>query len=210
MNATQTRDMFLHVAGVMIDSEEFLTEIDNKIGDGDHGIGMSTGFKGIKKELEGQAFEFVNDVFHTIGMTMLCVMGGASGVLFGTVFISGIVGYENKSDFTLEDFGNVFTTSLAALQKRGKAQVGDKTMIDALEPAVKEMYRLGREGRDIVSGFALSAEAAQKGMEYTKTCKARFGRAKYYGEKAIGLQDAGATSVYIIFDAMAKWAKENL
>lgn len=210
MNAAQTRDMFLHVSRIMIESEAFLTDIDNKIGDGDHGIGMKTGFAGVQKELEGQSFIYVNDVFHKIGMTMLCVMGGASGVLFGTVFISGIVGYENKEEFTLEDFARVFKTSLEALKKRGKAEVGDKTMIDALEPAVRELGRAALCGDDIPEGFAKSAAEAERGMEFTKTCRARFGRAKYYGEKAIGLQDAGATSVYLIFDAMAKWTKENM
>ena len=210
MNGQQVRDMYLHAADVMIGSEEFLTEIDNKIGDGDHGIGMAVGFKGVKESLAGQDFLCVNEVFHNIGMTMLCVMGGASGVLFGTVFISGIVGYQEKEEFELVDFGNVFVKSLAMLKKRGKAQIGDKTMIDALEPAVLALEKAGLAGADIKTGFASAAEAARRGMEFTKTCQARFGRAKYYGEKAIGLQDAGATSVYLIFDAMADWVRRNL
>jgi len=210
MNGKQTKDMFLHVADVMVKSEEFLTDIDNKIGDGDHGIGMATGFKGVQKSLKEQEFQYVNEVFHDIGMTMLCVMGGASGVLFGTVFISGIVGYEKKKEFALEDFGSVFVKSLEALKQRGKAQIGDKTMIDALEPASLALSEGAKRGYDIKAGFAYAAEAARTGMEFTKTCKARFGRAKYYGEKAIGLQDAGATSVYLIFKAMAEWVEKNL
>ena len=210
MNAVQTRDMFLHVADVMVGSEEFLTEIDNKIGDGDHGIGMAIGFKGVRKELEGKEFRYVNEVFHSIGMTMLCVMGGASGVLFGTVFISGIVGYEDKEEFSLEDFGNVFVKSLEALKKRGKAKVGDKTMIDALEPATYALPESVKRGYNIKEGFAYAAEEAKRGMEFTKTCRARFGRAKYYGDKAIGLQDAGATSVWLIFNAMAEWVRDTL
>jgi len=209
MNAAQTRDMFLHVAEVMIESEEFLTEIDNKIGDGDHGIGMAIGFKGVKKELQGKEFRYVNEVLHCIGMTMLCVMGGASGVLFGTVFVSGIVGYENKEVFSLEDFGQVFVKSLEMLKKRGKAKVGDKTMIDALEPASYALAEGAKWGYDIKEGFSYAAAEAKRGMEYTKTCRARFGRAKYYGDDAIGLQDAGATSVSIIFDAMAEWVGRN-
>lgn len=210
MNAKQVRDMFLYVSDVMIDSEEYLTEIDNKIGDGDHGIGMAIGFKGVRAELEEKEFTYVNEVFHSIGMTMLCVMGGASGVLFGTVFISGIVGYENKEKFSAGDFAKVFETSLEALKKRGKAKVGDKTMIDALQPAVTALGKAAGEGCTVKEGFARAADAAREGMEFTKTCRARFGRAKYYGEKAIGLQDAGATSVYLIFHAMEKWVLENL
>jgi len=210
MNAVQVRDMFLHVSDVMVDSEDFLTEIDNRIGDGDHGIGMAIGFKGVKKELEGNDFRYVNEVFHSIGMTMLRVMGGASGVLFGTVFVSGIVGYESKKDFTLEDFAKVFVKSLKMLKKRGKAQIGDKTMIDALEPASYALAEGTRRGYDIKAGFAYAAAEAERGMEHTKNCRARFGRAKYYGDDAVGLQDAGATSVSIIFSAMSEWIKQNL
>ena len=210
MNGIQARDMFLHVADVMIESEEYLTEIDNKIGDGDHGIGMATGFKGVKKSLENKNFEYVNEVFHDIGMTMLCVMGGASGVLFGTVFISGIVGYEEKEKFELSDFANIFMKSLAALKQRGKAQVGDKTMIDALEPAVFALNGEAKKGTLLIEGFKEATKEANRGVEFSKECQARFGRAKYYGEKAIGLQDAGATSVYLIFNAMTEWMEKNL
>lgn len=209
MNAAQTRDMFLYVAEAIMRNEDYLTEIDNKIGDGDHGIGMAIGFKGVKKELTGKEYQYVNEVFHSIGMTMLCVMGGASGVLFGTVFVSGIVGYKNKETFSLEDFGQVFVKSLEMLKKRGKAQIGDKTMIDALEPASYALSEAAERGYDIKEGFAYAASEARRGMEFTKTCRARFGRAKYYGDDAIGLQDAGATSVSIIFTAMAEWVSEK-
>lgn len=210
MNARQVQQMFLCVAEKMVASEEFLTEIDNKIGDGDHGIGMAIGFKGVYQELENKTYTYVNEVFHAIGMTMLCVMGGASGVLFGTVFISGIVNYPEKKEFVLEDFANIYVKSLNALKKRGKAQVGDKTMIDALEPACLGLKKAAEEGKNLHEGFAYAAAEAKRGMEYTKECRARFGRAKYYGEKAIGLQDAGATSVYLIFQAMSDWVNENI
>ncbi|MCG8484218.1 MAG: dihydroxyacetone kinase subunit L [Clostridia bacterium] len=210
MNAIQMRDMFLYVSDIMIESEGILTEIDNKIGDGDHGIGMAIGFKGIKNELKNKEFIYVNEVFHSIGMTMLCVMGGASGVLFGTVFVSGIVEYPQKKEFKLEDFANVLAKSLALLKKRGKAKVGDKTMVDALEPAVLALKKSVKSGLNIKEGFVLAASEAKRGMEYTKECRASFGRAKYYGEKAIGIQDAGATSVYIIFNAMSDWISKNI
>ncbi|MEF9941879.1 MAG: dihydroxyacetone kinase subunit DhaL [Lachnospiraceae bacterium] len=210
MNAKQVRDMYLYVSDVIVNSEDFLTEIDNKIGDGDHGIGMAIGFKGIREELKKHEYTYVNEVFHSIGMTMLCVMGGASGVLFGTVFISGIVEYPNKTEFALEDFANIHVKSLAALKKRGKAKVGDKTMIDALEPATVGLSNAATQGKGIVEGFEYAAKEAKRGMEASKQCLAKFGRAKYYGEKAIGLQDAGATSVYLIFNAMSEWVRANL
>ncbi|MDR1834182.1 MAG: dihydroxyacetone kinase subunit L, partial [Fusobacteriaceae bacterium] len=128
-------------------------------------------------------------------------------VLFGTVFISGISAYPEKSDFASEDFAAVFAGSLTALKKRGKAQVGDKTMIDALEPAVTALW--AHRGESVKSAFTAAAEAARAGMEYTKTIPAKFGRARYYGEKAVGIQDPGATSVWLIWRAMATWTENH-
>lgn len=210
MNAEETRNMFIAVAKRMIDSEEYLTEIDHAIGDGDHGIGMAIGFRQIKINLESRSFTYVNEVFHTIGMTMLEVMGGASGVLFGTLFISGIIGLEEKKEFELSDFAEVFSQALQALKSRGRAKVGDKTMVDALEPAVKALQDAQERGVGIKEAFFAAAAAAADGVEYTKRCMASFGRAKYYKEKAIGHQDAGATSVFLIFDEMSRFiAKEK-
>ena len=155
-------------------------------------------------DLKGDSCE---GVFRAVGTCLLDTMGGASGVLFGTVFISGIVKREERNSFQLSDFAEIFSTSLTSLKKRGKAKVGDKTMVDALEPAVLALEEGEKEGLDLIEGFQRATLAAEKGMEYTKTIKARFGRAKYFGDKAIGLQDAGATSVYIIFQAMSDFLK---
>lgn len=210
MNAQQVRDMYIYVSEKMVESEEYLTEIDNKAGDGDHGTGMAIGFRAVKEKLEESPCEYVNQVFHRIGMTLLSVMGGASGVLFGTVFISGIVNYPEKTEFDTNDFSKVFCTSLAALKQRGKAKIGDKTMVDALEPAVMALKEAAEAGKDIKAGFLDAAQAAKAGMEATKDMTAGFGRAKYYGEKALGIQDAGATSVYIIFRSMHAWVIKNM
>lgn len=211
MNAEQLREMFLFVAQRIVDSEEYLTEIDLKIGDGDHGIGMSVGFRGVIKELPRiEKFASVENVFKELGTILLDTMGGASGVLFGTMFISGIVKREEHDTIDMKGFAEIFRTSLNALQERGKAKIGDKTMVDAFEPAVIAMEDAAAKALSIKDGLRLAAKSAKEGMEYTKEVKARFGRAKYYGEKAIGLQDAGATSVWIIYQAMSDWADEHL
>ena len=210
MNAEQARKMYIYVSEEMIRNEEYLTEIDNKAGDGDHGTGMAIGFRAVKENLEKISCTYVNQVFHQIGMTLLSVMGGASGGLFGTVFIRGSVDYPEKTEFGLQDFSSVFRTSLEALKKRGKARIGDKTMVDALEPAVRALGKAADEGKDIRQGFREAAAAARDGMEATKSMKAGFGRAKYYREKALGIQDAGATSVYLIFRAMQAWTAKNM
>lgn len=211
MNAEQLREMFLFVAQRIVDSEEYLTEIDLKIGDGDHGIGMSVGFRGVIKELPRiEKFASVENVFKELGTILLDTMGGASGVLFGTMFISGIVKREEHDTIDMKGFAEIFRTSLNALQERGKAKIGDKTMVDAFEPAVIAMEEAAAKALSIKDGLRLAAKSAKEGMEYTKEVKARFGRAKYYGEKAIGLQDAGATSVWIIYQAMSDWADKHL
>lgn len=211
MNAEQLREMLLFVAQRIVDSEEYLTEIDLKIGDGDHGIGMSVGFRGVIKELPRiEKFASAENVFKELGTILLDTMGGASGVLFGTMFISGIVKREEHDTIDMKGFAEIFRTSLNALQERGKAKIGDKTMVDAFEPAVIAMEEAAAKALSIKDGLRLAAKSAKEGMEYTKEVKARFGRAKYYGEKAIGLQDAGATSVWIIYQAMSDWADEHL
>lgn len=210
MDAEQLRAMFLSVARKVVDSEDFLTEIDIKIGDGDHGIGMATGFKSVLKELPHANLQSAEDAFCEVGNLLLDTMGGASGVLFGTMFISGIVTRAKAETVSLRGFAEIFRTSLDALKRRGKAKVGDKTMVDAFEPAVVALEHAADNETSLCQGLAQAANAAKTGMEYTKQCVARFGRAKSYGKASIGLQDAGATSVWIIFQAMADWADTNV
>lgn len=210
INIQQMRNMLLFVAHKIVDSEKLLTEIDLKLGDGDHGFGMALGFKAVKKALEEKEFPTVEAVFQEVGMTLLDTMGGASGVLFGTMFISGVVGKESHEQANLMLLAKIFRRALEALKKRGKAQIGDKTMVDAFEPAVVGLEEGAEQEASLKEGLVLCAAGAKKGMEYTRECVARFGRAKSYGTKAIGLQDAGATSVWIIFQAMSDWASEHI
>lgn len=210
LNPEQVREMLLSAAKTIVEKESYLTEIDVKIGDGDHGIGMALGFQGILNQLPLTNPDTVEKVLEEAGRILLDTMGGASGVLFGTLFISGVIGRTSSPVYGLQDFADTFRTSLEAIKARGRARVGDKTMVDALEPAVAALEEGADKGLDIKEGFALAAAGAKKGMEYTKEIKARFGRAKYYGEKAIGLQDAGATSVWLIFQAMSDWVSSKL
>lgn len=209
MNAEQCKDMFLAVADKIIDSEDYLTKIDEQIGDGDHGSGMALGFENVKQELSKAKVTSVEDVFRITGTTLLDIMGGASGVLFGTVFISGIAGRDPENDVGLKQFAEIFRKSLEALKRRGKANIGDKTMVDAFEPAVVALEESVTQNDGLTAGLRKAAEAAKKGMENTKKYQARFGRARYFGKKAIGLQDAGATSIWLIFQEMADWVELN-
>lgn len=201
----QTRQMLLFTADAIIESKPFLTKIDSQIGDGDHGIGMEIGMKKAKEVLG--TMEAGNDVFRLfaeMGKAMLMSMGGASGVIFGTMFMGGAKGKTPAQTLGCQELTAWLTDSLKQIQVRGKAEVGDKTMVDALAPAVAAMQ--GYAGDNVTELLALAEAAAEKGVEASKDCVAKFGRAKSLMERAIGYQDAGATSTWLILQAMHKFA----
>lgn len=206
LTVDQTTDMIIKVCDAIIENKPYLTEVDSKTGDGDHGIGMSGGMEKAKLALETKRpFEDINIVFKTTGMTMLNSMGGASGVIFGSMFLGGIKGLEPVNELDGESLSMIMRGSLESIKARGKAQVGDKTMVDALEPAVVALENGNKE--DLIKLLSDAKDAALQGVENTKNCIAKFGRAKSLLERAIGYQDAGATSVAIIFDAMYQFVK---
>ncbi len=200
----QTTDMLILVCDEIIKSKPLLTEIDSKIGDGDHGIGMEGGMKKAKEALQSKRpFPDINTVFKTTGMEMLNSMGGASGVIFGSMFLGGIKGLDKKEALDGAVLTRIMKGSLAAIQERGKASVGDKTMVDALAPAVTAMEAVEEEDLKVV--LEAAKNAAAEGVENTKNYIAKFGRAKSLMERAVGYQDAGATSVFIIFKTMYEY-----
>lgn len=209
LTANQVREMFIEVGEKVIESKPLLTKIDSVIGDGDHGIGMSVGFTKANENLKEKDFITVNEVFKTIGMSMISTMGGASGVIFGTMFVGGIKGMENKNELDVTVLADIFEGSLEAIKARGKAEVGDKTMVDALQPAVETLKASAVANDTLAVALAKAEEAALDGVEATKDYVAKFGRAKSLGERAVGHQDAGATTVSIIFGVMKDWVKSQ-
>ncbi|HML35867.1 MAG TPA: dihydroxyacetone kinase subunit DhaL [Bacillota bacterium] len=206
LTVEQTTDMIINACDAIVGQKAYLTEVDSRIGDGDHGIGMSGGMEKAKAALAAnRPFADVNSVFQTTGMTMLNSMGGASGVIFGSMFLSGVKGMATLTELDGESFTKIMRTSLEAIKARGGAKVGDKTMVDALEPAVLAMEKT--EKQDLVRLLAEAQAAALEGVEATKNYIAKFGRAKSLMERAVGWQDAGATSVAIIFTAMHQYVQ---
>lgn len=208
LNVEQVTDMVICACDAIIENRPYLTEVDSKIGDGDHGIGMSGGMEKAKTALQGKCpFADVNTVFKTTGMAMLNSMGGASGVIFGSMFLGGVKGMPVSDKLDGIQFAQIMRGALEAIKARGKAQVGDKTMVDALEPAVIAMEKESQE--DLEPVLEAAKTAAWDGVENTKQYVAKFGRSKSLMERAIGYQDAGATSVAIIFEAMYNYVKEQ-
>lgn len=205
LTVEQVKNMFIHVGEKVIDAKTLLTDIDCAIGDGDHGIGMEVGFKYAIEKLEVNNYENINDVFAEIGKVMIGNMGGASGVLFGTLFLSGVKGLEKIEHLDVSMLSTIFRNGLLGVQSRGKAEVGDKTMIDALAPAVDALQEANKNQLGLVASFKNATVAAKQGVENSKALVAKFGRAKSLGERAIGHQDAGATTISIIFESMKNY-----
>lgn len=206
-SAPQTKEMLLAVTEAIIRNKPLLTEIDCKTGDGDHGIGMEIGMRQARESLLSlPESASVNELFKAMGRAMMMSMGGASGVMFGTLFQAGAKALPDAAGLRADTLSKMFRLSLEAVKKRGGAQPGDKTMVDALEPAVLAME--DSESEEIHVLLAAAAEAAARGVEETKRFAAKFGRAKSLMERSIGYQDAGATSVQIIFEAMSSYASK--
>ena len=204
ITVAQTKEMMLHVSDAVIGSKDYLTEIDSAIGDGDHGIGMAGGLAKAKAKLLATGeFGSVNQVFQTVGRTMLMSMGGASGVIFGTMVEGGAKAMEAARTLDCATFTKMMQGSLAAIRKRSDAQLGDKTMLDAFIPAVEAIKNA--ETDDLAGLLDIAEKAARQGVENTKNYIAKYGRAKSLMERSVGYQDAGATSVWIIFKAMREY-----
>jgi len=204
MEATQaTRDVIKEMAAAMEEQRRYLTKLDSEIGDGDHGNNMNRGFQAALESLEGADPSTPADVLKTVAMALISKVGGAAGPLYGTAFLEASKALADKDDVSAEDATEALEAALGGLKKRGKAEVGDKTMIDALEPAVEAAKEAAGEG-SVAAVFRRSAEAAKEGAESTIPLTARRGRASYLGARAAGHQDPGATSTYMLLDAAAR------
>lgn len=209
LGGEDVRNMLLYIADKIIAKKPYLTEIDSAIGDGDHGIGMAGGMRKVKKKLlTMQGEENVYKLFETAGTEMLMSMGGASGVIFGSLYLAGAKGAEARTAIGAADLAGMERKSLAAIQERGKAEKGDKTMVDALLPAV-EALEANRDA-SLLDALKAAEAAALQGVEDTKNYVAKFGRAKSLLERAIGHQDAGATSVWLIFQGMREFVEDQM
>ena len=190
------------------DNKEYLTELDSAIGDADHGINMDRGFTAVKAELAKTPPQDISVALKTTAMTLIRTVGGASGPLYGTFFLRASNACTGKTDLQASDVVALFEAGLEGIVQRGKAQPGDKTMVDALLPAINVMKQSLKDGADLKQILQQGVAAAEKGMEATIPLQARKGRASYLGERSIGHQDPGATSSYLLLKtALDVWGK---
>jgi dihydroxyacetone kinase-like protein len=182
-------------------NKEYLTELDSAIGDGDHGINMERGCQTALKKIDGLNSEFPSDLFKNISMAMLSSVGGASGPLYGTIFMKLSAALSGKKEVSLKDLEGSLESALNGIKAIGKAQVGDKTMVDVWEPVVMELKK--KLDTDDIKNLPESIIAlAEDSMKKTIPLVARKGRASYLGERSANHQDPGATSSYLFFKAL--------
>jgi dihydroxyacetone kinase-like protein len=180
-----------------------LTEADRAIGDGDHGVGMARGFAAVQRRLEEQTFLGVGEMLNAIGTTLLTTVGGAAGAIFGTFFRGGAQNLAGRKVFDSVALSHLLTDGLEAVQKRGGAHLGDKTMVDALEPAARRSRELKTHSLTVALTEAL--KEAHTGMENTKDMLAMVGKAKPLGARALGHPDPGAVSMHLILKYAAEY-----
>jgi dihydroxyacetone kinase-like protein len=207
LSLQEVREMMVYVSNRMIASKDRLTQADKAIGDGDHGIGMARGFENVLKKVEGQEFATLEALFKTVGLALLTSIGGAAGAVFGTLFRGAAENLKGQDVLTAEVFSRMLQDGLKAVKDRGQAKPGDKTMIDALEPAAVESRN--RESAPLDEALAAIAEAARLGMEKTKDMVAAVGKAKTLGERSLGHPDPGAVSIFLILDFMKAYVEER-
>lgn len=180
-------------------NREYLTQLDGAIGDNDHGINMDRGFRAVASALPDEHDKPIDDVLKSVGMTLIKTVGGAAGPLYGTVFLRMAQATAGKESLTEQDLGEALAAGEKGIADRGKAAVGDKTMLDTWSPAVRAYRESVESDKDVKAALQAAAAAAEKGMEDTVPLVARKGRASYLGERSAGHQDPGATSSYLLF-----------
>src|SRR5687768_2566643 len=191
------------MAAAMEENRRHLTKLDSEIGDGDHGTNMHRGFQAALERLEGADPSTPADALKAVSMALISKVGGAAGPLYGTAFLRASTALQGKDEVSAEDAAEALEAALGGIKQRGKAEVGDKTIVDALEPAAEAAKGAVSEG-SAAAVLRAAAEAAKEGAESTVPLTARKGRASYLGQRAAGHQDPGATSTYLLLDAAAR------
>jgi dihydroxyacetone kinase-like protein len=184
---------------VFAENRQPLTDLDSAIGDGDFGISLDRGFTAVQAELTAHPPADIRAVFQNVATVLIKTMGGSSGPLLGTFFLRAGAACADKSELAPADVVALFQAGVDGLQQRGKAALGDKTMLDALLPAVDAMRVALEAGSGLAEILERGAAAAEAGMRATISMEARKGRGSYLGPRSVGHQDPGATAAYLLF-----------
>src|SRR5437588_10822952 len=192
------------IADVLHENAAYLTQLDSPIGDADHGANMDRGFKAVRDKFPTIATMDIATQLKTVGTTLVSTVGGASGPLYGTAFLRASAAVAGKQELTPADVVAMLEAFLGGIVARGKAQPGEKTMVDALTPALAAAKQALNEGVPLKELVTRAYQAAEEGMKATIPLLATKGRASYLGERSIGHQDPGATSSWLILRSLSE------
>jgi len=187
------------ISNVMNEEKGYLIELDGAMGDGDLGITMTTGFKTVYEEIDNISSDDLGVILMKLGVKMNSVAPSTMGTLISTCFLKSAKEVKDKTEIDLSDIARMGRASVNGVMERGKAKVGQKTMLDSLNPAVEALEKAAEENLGFKEAFERAYEAAKDGVENTKTIQSVHGRAAYYGEKSLGHPDSGAVAVMFIF-----------
>lgn len=202
----QVVDWLMRCGEVFSQQRDFLTRLDTEIGDADHGLNMNRGFNKVVEKLPSVADKDIGFILKNTGMTLLSSVGGASGPLFGTFFIRAAQAANAKQSLDLAELHQLMQEGVDGVVMRGKAEPGDKTMCDAWWAVVDSLGQSVEQQLSVAEALQRASERAEQAVESTITMQARKGRASYLGERSIGHQDPGATSVMLMMKTLAEVA----
>ena len=208
LSRTQIVDWLYRCGDIFTKESEFLTGLAREIGDAAHGLNMLRGFSKVVEKLPSIADKDIGFILKNTGMTLLSNVGGASGPLFGTFFIRAAQVTQAHQSLTLDELYQAIREGAEGVVNRGKAEPGDKTMCDVWLPVVESLRQSSEQHLSIQSALDAASEQAQAAVQATIAMQARKGRASYLGERSIGHQDPGATSVMLMVQMLAAAAKE--
>jgi dihydroxyacetone kinase-like protein len=200
LDSGTTLRWFQNCADTFTQHKDELTQLDAAIGDADHGANMARGFTAVQGKLDSLKDKDLGTIFKTVAMTLISTVGGASGPLYGTLFLQAANGANGKAELNQQELQAVFSSGLQGLMNRGKAVVGEKTMVDALVPAIEALNPVGNDS--LMAALDRAVAAAQKGADSTVPLVAKKGRASYLGERSAGHLDPGAASSVLLLKAL--------
>ena len=207
MSTISSKQIFAWIeryAAQIAEQKDYLTQLDAAIGDADHGANMNRGLQAVLVKNADLQNSDIGALLKGVAMTLISTVGGASGALYGTFFLQASTIAGNRTELSPSEFGSVLEKGLAGIVLRGKATIGDKTMVDALQPAIKAYKHSIESGETLDQALSKAASAAEEGLKSTVPLVARKGRASYLGERSAGHPDPGATSTVLLFRSAAE------
>ena len=208
LSRTQIVDWLYRCGDIFTKESDFLTGLDREIGDADHGLNMHRGFSKVVEKLPSIADKDIGFILKNTGMVLLSSVGGASGPLFGTFFIRAAQVTQAHQSLTLEELYQMIRDGAEGVISRGKAEPGDKTMCDVWLPVVESLRQSCEQKLSVQAALEAASQQAEVAAQSTITMQARKGRASYLGERSIGHQDPGATSVMFMMQMLAQASRE--